>query len=302
MEQSGREFRVFSERYGYRSVREAIQRERLDNGTRNRLWSRISRLMPIRRDMIGLGGFGRASGEEPLYPPRLRKFIVRYYDEYLEKPTDEIPDYSSLVGNLRESVLKGEWYQVFDIIEYLIRYYEFSSVEDKKAFAQVINGVLTECKTGYRVVGEYIAPIIDEAEIITIEEAIQSSTDPVSQHLQQALAHMADRQNPDYRNSIKESISSVEAIVRITQGNKGTLGKLIDSLGLHPHLAEAFKKLYHYTSDEEGIRHSFFSGDQKVDFDEAKLMLVLCSAFVNYVRTKQSRIQQSDKSEANPGP
>lgn len=45
---------------------------------------------------------------------------------------------------------------------------------------------------------------------------------------------MADRQNPDYRNSIKESISSVEAIIRIAQGNKETLGKQFDKSEADP--------------------------------------------------------------------
>ena len=68
------------------------------------------------------------------------------------------------------------------------------------------------------------------------------------------------RECPDYRNSIKESISAVESLVATVVGEKGTLGQLIkkleDEISLHPALRTAFGSLYGYTSDEGGIRHA----------------------------------------------
>jgi len=51
---------------------------------------------------------------------------------------------------------------------------------------------------------------------------------------------------------------------------------------LHPALKGAFDKLYGYTSDADGIRHALLEED-KVTFEQAKFMLVVCSAFTNYV-------------------
>jgi hypothetical protein len=53
---------------------------------------------------------------------------------------------------------------------------------------------------------------------------------------------------------------------------------------LHPALEAAFTKLYGYTSDAKGIRHALLDDDEVVTFEEAKFMLVACSAFINYVR------------------
>jgi len=47
----------------------------------------------------------------------------------------------------------------------------------------------------------------------------------------------------------------------------------------------AFDKLYGYTSDADGIRHALLE-EVTLDFDDAKFMLVACSAFVNYIRAK----------------
>ena len=54
---------------------------------------------------------------------------------------------------------------------------------------------------------------------------------------------------------------------------------------LHGTLKSAFKQLYGYTSDEDGIRHAILE-DKKVGFDEAKYMIVACSAFVNFLISK----------------
>lgn len=54
-------------------------------------------------------------------------------------------------------------------------------------------------------------------------------------------------------------------------------------------MERAFSNLYVYTSDENGIRHG------RIDFtnapeEDAKYMLLSCSAFVNYLIAKMSKI------------
>ncbi len=112
---------------------------------------------------------------------------------------------------------------------------------------------------------------------------------PVSDHIKRAIELFSDRKDPDYRNSVKESISAVEALVKSICGSeKGTLGALLKELSrtqaIHPALVGAFKTLYGYTSDANGIRHAL-SDEDSVSFEEAKFMLVACSAFINYVRS-----------------
>ena len=47
-------------------------------------------------------------------------------------------------------------------------------------------------------------------------------------------------------------------------------------------MKEGFVKLYGYTSDEHGIRHSMLDIPD-IGFAEAKFMLVACSAFANFL-------------------
>jgi restriction endonuclease Mrr len=57
---------------------------------------------------------------------------------------------------------------------------------------------------------------------------------------------------------------------------------------LHPALKATFSNLYGYTSDADGIRHALL-GEDRVTFDQAKFMLVACSAFTNYVSAMLQR-------------
>ena len=110
------------------------------------------------------------------------------------------------------------------------------------------------------------------------------------EHLQTSAQLLGKRPDPDYRNSIKEAISAVESAVKRISGVESggldtALKKLADVSEIHPALKEGFLKLYGFSSDESGIRHAILE-KAKVGFDEAKFMLVACSAFVNFLVSK----------------
>jgi hypothetical protein len=91
------------------------------------------------------------------------------------------------------------------------------------------------------------------------------------------------------RNAIKEAISAVEGALKVTTGREK--GDLRDALPefeakygqLHKAFRGAIEKLYAYTSDEKGVRHSLLEDDAKVDLDDARFMVVACSALCNFL-------------------
>ena len=98
---------------------------------------------------------------------------------------------------------------------------------------------------------------------------------------------LSEKEKPDYRNSIKESISAVESLCKkISENDKATLGAALTTLEkrgiLHPALKSAFSSLYGYTNDANGIRHSLLQESNLTSAD-ARFMLISCSAFINYV-------------------
>lgn len=179
------------------------------------------------------------------------------------------------------------WYSVLNLIQFLRDEFTEGSL-DKQVFERDINEVLEREKSAYRFIAGELAPITNEIEIQELESASQYGArfSAVSEHIKTALHLYSKKPDPDYRNSIKESISAVEAAVRIISGNsKAELGdalKIMDaSKPIHGAFKQALLKLYGYTSDEGGIRHSLLESTN-IDESDARFMLVTCSAFVNY--------------------
>lgn len=192
-----------------------------------------------------------------------------------------------------------KWYIIYDFIE---RYLNILDKDTNDKMTLIFNNILEDEVSAYRILVGKVIPVINESELATIEEAKSTEFESVNTHINKAISLYADRRNPDYENSIKESINAVESLCWIITGLSGgnaTLGKAIKQLknkGIHIHsaLETAFSSLYGYTSDENGIRHG------GIDFtnapsEDAKYMLVICSAFINYLFEKLSKIEGSDK-------
>jgi hypothetical protein len=155
-------------------------------------------------------------------------------------------------------------------------------------FLTGLNNLFERELVGYRLIGLEITPVDSSAEAEAVTGAL-SDADPISgaRHaLERAVKLLTDRATPDYPNSIKESISAVEAVVKRLTG-EGTFGdglKKLEDAGLkvHPALKGAWSKMYGWASDEPGVRHG---STDAADVDQAlaKYILVSCSAFVSYL-------------------
>ena len=272
--------KLFSEREGLKKVRTEIQADSMDDALRNRLWN-ILRVFYV-DPMLQWHNITR----------EMARVMIKFYDIYLKEKVDNAPGTNSQIRDyLREFVSGAFWYRVYDLLEFLVA--EYSEEETNEEFMKACNAILESEQSAYRFVGNQITQITSEEEISEIEEALETPLRPVRAHLENSLKLLSDRKSPDYRNSIKESISAVEAICRlITKDKKATLGqalKVVETkIGLHGALKKAFSNLYGYTSSAEGIRHALLD-ESKLSFEDAKFMLVSCSAFINYLTSKASK-------------
>ncbi len=272
----------FSDRLGFTQPRDIVQKNTMDEPLRNGLWNVIC-LGCFHN--LKIGDYGEPDGIRHL-------FAVRLWRHYFHKRIDKIPSkWYEIKGEIESYFFGCEWFDVYNLIEFIGSEFEFKSVGiSNRDFYDANNRELKRHMSGWRFVEGKLAPIVEDAEIKAIEDAIENASTPVRTHLDRSLERLSDRNNPDYRNAIKEAISAVEAQVKISvNSDKGTLGDLLkkmdDELGLHPALREAFSKLYGYTSDKNGIRHALMEKDD-LDQQDALFMLVTCSAFVNLVQAK----------------
>lgn len=278
----------FSEKYGFKPKKTIFQLEDMDDDLRNGLWNALHFYYWHEADQ---SYYLNSNSNKRLY-----WLFMRLWDAHYKWPVDAIPNiWERAYKVIRERFFSCHWNEAYDFVQFIANNYIGDSVNEN--FKEKCNDILKRELSGYRFIGGSITPITAEEEIAEITEALESKTSlrPVKIHLNTALELFSNRTSPDYRNSIKESISAVEAICRLIAGSDATLGKALDviqekgKIDLHGALKSAFDKLYGYTSDEDGIRHSMLE-EPILDFEDAKFMLVSCSAFVNYLKVKASKI------------
>jgi hypothetical protein len=267
----------FSERIGV--VRRVLQKDSMDEALKNALWNVVYETFWSR-----YAGYNQTTNNF-----REGQLLINLWKYHFNQPVDAFPEkfYSSL-SRIREAYMASNWMSVYDFIEFVANCEAVSGSAD--AFRSRCNGVLEKHVSAYRFVDTTFAPITSEEEIVAVEQGLghAGTFAPVATHLKTALARLADRSVPDYRNSVKESISAVEAASRIIAGDtKATLGDALKKIGIHPALQKGFGAIYGYTSDASGIRHAL-SDEADVTADDAKFFLVSCSAFVNYLIAKGS--------------
>lgn len=279
----------FSDRMGISSFSKALQTTEFSNETRttlsNRLYDVLEYLFEKSHTNLPYGIM--SEGEKQIEP-----FCKAVLND---------------VFHQRAILHKGygyDWKEVFELINDVIEHAVYNEVLDVFGYCCVwlsrafklknelypkINRLFEEEHIGYRFLNGLITPITDEQELETVDEACQSPIEGCRKQIQKAVAFLSDRQNPDYKNCIKESISAVESLCQVIVGDdKATLGDALKKLEdngvqIHPALKQGFSKLYGYTSDQGGIRHAEGMFESNVTFEEAKYMLVSCSAFINYL-------------------
>ncbi len=273
----------FSQRAGIVSPRTAIQRDSLDAITRTALWNSFFRHF--------LTDFTNSDYFTSTY--EFGRTFTALWTDYFHEPIDNL-EYESVsaLDHLHEYFFSSASYEVFDLLEFVIALYAYPEVAQQ--FALDANAILERELCGYRLLDGLFTKVTSDPELQAIEAALQSTypLDPVHLHLRDALAKLSDRKSPDFRNSIKEAVSAVEALSRTISGKpKGTLGDALTAIEkqakiqIHSALKNGFSSIYGWTSDAQGIRHALLD-EPTLTFDDANFMLVSCSAFVSYLLSK----------------
>lgn len=287
----------FSDRRGIKPLNTKMQLDELDKRTR----IGIANLL---REWYDDGKFAQYRSE---FCERLLKDI---YFEFVDDQARNIIKYQNddfIESYIYLPISANSYDEVLTIVEYTTNYFiQWQKLQYRKGFHYYdlidykaeINELFQREYVGYRFIDGEITPISDDIEVAEIEKSLDIEFQGCKSHIKKALGFLSDRENPDYKNSIKESISAVESICQIiAQNSKATLGEALKKLEehgvkIHEAMKKSFSSLYGYTSDEGGIRHCEGMFESNVTFEEAKFMLVSCSAFVNYLIAEYGKIDK----------
>lgn len=91
---------------------------------------------------------------------------------------------------------------------------------------------------------------------------------------------------PDYENSIKESVNSIESCLMILQNRpKDTLGKLINNQKIDPDIGKIISQVYGLSSNKDFVRHGGVQ-DQLIGQLEAEFFLDFAASAIIYIKGK----------------
>jgi len=283
----------FSERIGVSKKSKTIQINRMSDELRNSIWNLLLDL------------YDRPEDRRKNCWVRVADHIAEFFRK-VPKDTLSFHDFECKRW-VKDYFYSLDWDKVYDLTEFLVhnhsimtrtylsglRIYHDHPVAESELISD-LNDLLERELSGYRFVSGFLTPISDKVEVDEIEAAINQAMDRgllgTHEHIRTALQLLGKKPTPDYRNAIKEAISAIESIVKQISGQKspgleGALKELSKHIEIHEALKSGFIKLYGYSSDEGGIRHPILD-QPNVGFDEAKFMIVSCSAFVNYLICK----------------
>ncbi len=279
----------FSQRIKKEPVKKEMQFESMDDHLRAGLWNVFYKEI--------FYGYSEAYVFENARVYSLFEDIWANFFKYHLDNVPEDADYA--LEKIKQGFFGLAWTGAYDFAEHVvdnIHLMEFGD-DERDHLQKQFNNILEREFSAYRFIDSILSPISNEQEMGVIQEVLEESKSNnllgVYAHIKAAQSKLSDRENPDFRNSIKESISAVESVVKIISGNpKAALGqalKLIeDKIDIHSALKEGFGKLYGWTNDSDGIRHALMEKSD-LDFDDALYMLVSCSAFVHYLIVKAEK-------------
>ena len=246
----------FSDRNAIKPENVEIQLHDFDKRTRVQLQNMISKMYSAVYDHDLY--YGRS------YIQDFIRFVLgTVYSETID--TRKTYDDDPIIKMINETIFNGDYDEVLTLIEALVQYWDsylkdnrgyqyydkYNNIYHETSIYEVANIYFEQEYVGYRFVDGIIVPISNSYEVETINETLKNEYQPVYDHISKANKLIADREKPDYENSIKESISAVEAICEIitqTKGKEATLGNMLKKLEdsgveIHKGLKSAFNIL-----------------------------------------------------------
>lgn len=294
----------FSDRHGINPLNTQMQFKDFDEHTRMAMLNTLHDILQM------------VDKESPAHTMRHDRWPVFYLDiatNVYNQETDKLENFDEfdleniVKGYIRRTILFDTYDSVLTLIEYILNYTADNFGNRQPQFdgkticyfdeKKYMNKLFEKEYVGYRFIDDCIVPITDDTEIKEIEETLDTKIQASKKHIEKALGFLSDREKPDYKNSVKESISAIEAACKIILGNdsvdlSNAIKKLKDKgIELHPALLQAIDKLYAYAGDKGGVRHSEKSVESNVTFEEAKLILVTSCALSNYLIAEYGKIK-----------
>ena len=275
---------TFSQAEGLEELPGPLALEEVPHSFRVRVWSLI---------YLGMG--------KPTFGDRLvepwKTIASSLWMMHFDRALDDFSPYWENVGReYKAIIMHGRFHEVFNLLTALLRHPQCPP-DLRKVVAKLLENNRMAYYLDLSGAPTFISQSSPEEGVAlraSISALAKSGMDGACTHLRDAAELMNQGK---FADSARASISAVECVARVISGEADkTLTpalKELEKRGLltHKALASGFEKLYGYTSNEKGIRHSLLEkGEANVDVEEATFMLGACASFCAYLCRKQAKM------------
>ena len=281
----------FSQREGKAPLPDPMRLQYLPIDFRNRVWRVMDDWIDRGRDLR----YPRTSYEELAV---MRQLVIEYAVSILHRPHDFMKhNPNEHRAFLRKIVLDGKYDQVLSLVEFVIR----SSIPPELGVALVQAFEVVPIAYSVETVSDRptIVPRFSKESGAATKQAIKEIENHGPEGAKAHLLNATEAINHNrYADAVRDSIHCVESVARTIDPKAQTklshALKSLENAGVLKHnaLKVAFEKLYGYTSDEEGIRHSLLEeGSPDVDLEDAVFMFAACAAFSSYLVKRHQQVK-----------
>lgn len=278
----------FSQSVGLEPLPKRLQLGVLDERARNILHA------VIHKTVIEAGSVNLLSENYRIIDNDFRDAVQEFFVSVLGRNLSSFDSFQTTLPSFFEKFFsKSPYNKTFDAIQF---YCSHPSVSPKirNYFILQYSKAFSDARIAYILDNTgYIVPIASSEEGAAIQEALLVTN---ASNLQGARKHLLEAgkfiDQGNWAGSIRESIHAVEAVACIIAGKpKATLSDALQKIEqvtpLHPAFKQGLDKIYAYTSDERGLRHSLTESDgANVSMAEAVFMFGACASFVTYLISK----------------
>lgn len=150
----------FSQRIGKTAASKEIQLEQIDEELKNRLWNLIKKFYIDELEKNKQYGM-----------PEFKIFANITWHNFYKLSVDKVPfNYSKIEAYIRQRFYEGEWYEIYDFIEFILNLDFNQGI--RRDFVNALNKVLESEFSGYRIIGNKVAPISNSLEFEEVSTAI----------------------------------------------------------------------------------------------------------------------------------
>jgi hypothetical protein len=216
----------------------------------------------------------------------LRNVHVLHYHRFTDDFSTHLKTVTQAVKAVRSVFEQGNYADVYGWLQFVLQH------QPPPGFARQLEDRLRYCRAPYRILADdVLCPIGSDLDAAVVQRALQDvgkhSLTGGREHLRLAVAELS---NGNFADSVRESVHSVESVVRVLEPTgdfSKALSKLEQKTNIHGALKKGFLALYGFSSDEEGIRHPLLEKEApSVDEADALFMIGACSAFLSYLVNK----------------